>query len=249
MAMFPECAVAPDRLGEHNRRRRRSAFSAVLRSECRGLTNVYFPQLVGASTFDVNITRTNEAFKDPISLAVEGLPPGIKAEIAPVDDGPKALSRVAQRPGRSGGAGSSPFASSAPAEFQEQTRTVVLQNLTLRVTKPLVVSVAMAGPIVAGGGQQADVQLQRFGDEPQPVRLQVSDGPAGLSAPIFVTVPATQSSQNTVHGRRDRATGQIRQSGCGCYDDRQGAECHRQSKPATVEIQPKANSIAWRALL
>ena len=65
-----------------------------------------------------------------------------------------------------------------------------MQDITLRVTKPLVARVSMAGPIAAGGAQQADVQLQRFGDDPQPVRLQVSNGPMGLSAPIFVTVPA-----------------------------------------------------------
>ena len=90
-------------------------------------------------------------------------------------------------------------------KFQEQTRTVVLDNLKLRITKPLVVSVAMSGPIVAGGQQQAEVQLQRFGDEPQPVRLQVSDGPAGLCGTNFChDTQRRKSGENTVHGRPQR---------------------------------------------
>jgi hypothetical protein len=54
-------------------------------------SQLYFPQLVGTSNFEVNISRTNDAFKDAVSLIVEGLPPGITAEIAPVGDGLKAL--------------------------------------------------------------------------------------------------------------------------------------------------------------
>jgi hypothetical protein len=62
--------------------------------------------------------------------------------------------------------------------------------VTLHVVKPLVVSLTMTGPIVAGGAQQAEVKVERFGDDPQPVKLQFSDGPAGLAAPIFVTIPS-----------------------------------------------------------
>lgn len=48
----------------------------------------------------------------------------------------------------------------------------------------------MAGPVVAGRQQNAVVSLQRFDTNPQPVRLQFSGGPAGLLAPIAVTIPA-----------------------------------------------------------
>lgn len=150
--------------------------------------NLYFPQLVGESTFDVEITHINEAFKDPVSLVVDGLPKGIVAEITPVDDGSKA-----QRVKLAGPvdlvAGEYPIKIVGTGKFQEQTHAVVLDQLKLIVTKPLVVSVVMAGPIVAGGEQQAEVTVQRFGDDPQPVRVHVSDGPPGLLAPIAVTIP------------------------------------------------------------
>jgi hypothetical protein len=149
---------------------------------------LYFPQIVGASTFDVNLKRLNGAFKDAVSVAVQGLPAGIAAKVAPVGDGSKlvrvSLTGPANLPG-----GEFPIRIVGTGTFQEQSHKVVLDNLKLHITKPLVVSVAMAGPIVAGGHQQAEVKLQRFDDNPQPVRLRVSEGPEGLAAPISMLVP------------------------------------------------------------
>jgi hypothetical protein len=152
-------------------------------------TDVYFPQLVGASAFDVNITRTTGEFKDPVALSVEGLPQGVTASIAPVDDGSKAY-RVSLTGPADLAEGPFPIRIVGTGKFQEQSRTVTLENVTLHVVKPLVVSLTMTGPIVAGGAQQAEVKVERFGDDPQPVKLQFSDGPAGLAAPIFVTIPS-----------------------------------------------------------
>ena len=201
-------------------------------------TDIYFPQLVGASTFDINVTRTNEAFKEAVSIAIEGLPEGITAEVAPVEDGMKAY-RVSLKGPVDRAEGEFPIRIVGTGKFQEQSRTVPLEKLTLRITKPLVVSVAMAGPIVAGGEQQATVQLQRFGEEPQPVRLQVSDGPAELSAPIFVTVPADASRITIPFTAAATAT-------AGKFDNLvveasttvKGQNVTVQSQPATVEIQP-----------
>ncbi len=64
--------------------------------------------------------------------------------------------------------------------------------------------------------------MQRFGDEPQPVRLQVSDGPAGLAAPILSRSPATRVSAKSHSRRSRRGAGEVRQSDRGCFDDRQG---------------------------
>ena len=203
-------------------------------------SRVYFPQLVGASTFDVNINRTNEAFKDPISLVVEGLPAGIQAEIAPVDDGLKAY-RVSLKGPADLVEQEIPIRISGSAKFQEQARTVVLQDVKLQVSKPLVVTVAMSGPIVAGGGQQADVQLQRFGDDPQPVRLQVSDGPSGLSAPIFVTVPSDINQVKIPFTADAAATpGKFDNLIVVASTSVKGQNVSVRSQPATVEIQPKA---------
>jgi hypothetical protein len=201
-----------------------------------------FPQLVGASSFDVNIQRSNDAFKDPVTIAVEGLPPEIKATIAPVGDGLAAVRVSLQGPADLPEREAIPLRIVGTGRFQEQTRTVVVQNLALRVTKPLAVSITMAGPIAAGGGQQADVLLQRFGDEPQPVRLQISDGPAGLSAPIFVTVPA-DASQIKIPITADAAApaGKFNNLVVVATTVVKGQNVAITSKPAIVEVLPKAN--------
>jgi hypothetical protein len=201
-------------------------------------TDVYFPQLVGASTFDVNIARTSDAFKDPIALTVENLPQGVTASIAPVDDGSKAY-RVSLAGPADLADGTFPIRILGTAKFQEQIRTVTLENVTLHVTKPLVVSLSMMGPIVAGGRQDAQVHVQRFGDSPQPVRLQVSDGPAGLAAPIFVVIPG-ESSQVKIPftAVADAPAGKFENLVVVASTVVKGQNITVQSKPALVEIQP-----------
>ncbi|HEY3392178.1 MAG TPA: hypothetical protein VGK58_05700, partial [Lacipirellulaceae bacterium] len=201
-------------------------------------TDVYFPQIIGASTFDVNIARTNDAFKDPIALAVEGLPQAVAASIAPVDDGAKAYRVSLSGPGDLP-EGSFPIRIIGSARFQEQARTVTLQNVTLHVTKPLVVSLSMMGPIVAGGRQDAEVHVQRFGDAPQPVRLQVSDGPAGLAAHIFVVIPADVSQVKIPFtADADAPAGKFENLVVVASTAVNGQNITVPSKPAIIEIQP-----------
>ncbi len=199
---------------------------------------VYFPQLVGASSFDVNITRTNEAFKDAVSFAVEGLPAGITAKVEAVGDGLKAV-RVSLAGPVDVAEGEFPIRIVGIGTFQEQSRTVVLDNLKLRVTKPLVVSVAMSGPVVAGGQQQAEVKLQRFGDDPQPVRLQVSDGPEGLAAPIFFTIAKdADQAKIPITAAASASPGKFDSLVVVATTVVKGQNVSVHSKPASVEIQP-----------
>jgi hypothetical protein len=125
--------------------------------------------------------------------------------------------------------------------FQDQSRKVVLSNIKLRVAKPLGVSVAMSGPILAGGQQQADVKIQRFGDDPQPVRLQVSDGPAGLAAPIFVTIPQeADQAKIPIIADPSATPGKFENLIVVATTVVKGQNVTVQSRPAVVEIQPPA---------
>jgi hypothetical protein len=199
---------------------------------------IYFPQLVGASTFDIDVMRTSDAFKDPVSFVIKGLPTGVTAEVAPVEDGSKAY-RVTLTGPIDLAEQDVPIRIIGTGKFQEQTRTVVLPDLNLSVTKPLVVSVAMPGPIVAGGEQHAEVRVQRFGDEPLPIRLQVKDGPASLLAPIFVTVPGDANEAKIPLTAAASAP-------AGTFDNLivvatttvKGRNVAVASRPVTVEIQP-----------
>jgi hypothetical protein len=97
----------------------------------------------------------------------------------------------------------------------------------------------MSGPIIAGGQQPAEVRLQRFGDKPQPVRVQVSDGPEGLAAPIFILIPSDANEAKLPFSAAATAKP-------GKYDNLivvasttvAGQNVSVQSKPAPVEIQP-----------
>jgi hypothetical protein len=201
-------------------------------------SDLYFPQLVGASTFDVNVSRKNEAFKDAVNVVVEGLPAGITAKVTPVGDGLKAF-RVLLNGPTNLSEGEFPVRIVGTGTFQEQLRKVVLDNLKLHITKPLVVSVAMSGPVVVGKKQQAEVKLQRFGDDPQPVRLQVSDGPAGVAAPIFVVVAKDADRANIpISAEASAKAGKFDNLIVVATTVVKGQNVTVQSKPASVEIQP-----------
>lgn len=199
---------------------------------------VYFPQLVGASSYDIAINRINAAFKDPVAITIEGVPKEIAAKVEPVGDGLKAM-RISLTGPANMPEGEFPILITGTGVFQDQTKKVVLDQVKLRVTRPLVVSVAMEGPITAGKQQSANIHLQRFGTEPQPVRLQVSDGPPGLSAPIFVNIPADAAQIKlpfVAHAKA--APGKFQNLTVVATTTVKGQNITVASKPAPVEIQP-----------
>jgi hypothetical protein len=199
---------------------------------------VYFPQLVGEATFDVNIARTNDGFKEPVLLSITGLPKQITTEVKPVDDGSKAL-RVTLKGPVDLPEQELSFHVTGIGKFQEQTRTVAVENNKLIVTKPLVVSVALPAPIVAGEQQLATVRIQRFGNEPLPVELRVISAPDGLLAPISVNVPTEASELKLPLAASTTATpGKYENLILTASTTVQGQTITVESSPTIVEIQP-----------
>jgi hypothetical protein len=201
---------------------------------------IFFPQLVGACSFEVAINRTNVAFIDAVALTVEGLPPGVTAEVAPVQDGQKAMLVSLKGPVDLSAGSEFPVRIVGTGKFQEQIRVVALEQLTLRVVKPLVVSVAVAGPILVGGVQQAEIRVQRFGNEPHAVRVHFTDGPAGLAAPIAITIPSDANAATVpLHAAVDAAPGTFNTLIAEASTSVQGQEVSVRSKPASVDIHAK----------
>lgn len=196
-----------------------------------------FPQLVGASTFDINIKRINSAFKGAVNIVVESLPAGITAKVAPVGDGLKTL-RVSLTGPTNLPAGEFPIRIVGTGTFQEQFGKAILDDVKLHLTKPLVVSATMAGPIVAGGQQQAEVKLQRFGDDPRPVRLHVSEGPEGLAVPISILVPKAENlAKIPITATAGATPGKFENLIVVATTVVKGQNVTVQSEPASVEIQ------------
>jgi hypothetical protein len=200
---------------------------------------VYFPQIVGTSTYDVEVKRTTAAFKEDVAFAVEGLPEGITAEVAAVDDTKKSY-RVTLKGPVDFAAGAHPIKIIGTGKFKEQTRVVALADLTLQVIQPLVATVTVAGPLVAGGEQVAKVQLQRFGTEPQPVRIQIKDGPQGISAPIITQIAADASeAEIRLIAAADAPAGKFANLIVVASTAVQGQNISVESKPAAIELQAK----------
>jgi hypothetical protein len=71
------------------------------------------------------------------------------------------------------------------------------------------------------------------------VRLQVSDGPAGLSAPIFVTVPSDANQVKIPFtAAADAAPGKFDNLVVVASTTVKGQNVTVQSQPASIEIQP-----------
>jgi hypothetical protein len=198
---------------------------------------IYFPQLIGEASFEVNISRTNDNFKGPVSLIVEGLPAGITADAKLVDDGTKLL-RVTLKGPADLAEQELPIRITGWGKFQEQTRTVILESIKLAIVKPLVVSVVLPAPIVAGQEQPATVRLQRFGNEPQPVQLQVTSAPDGILAPISVSIPPeTNEVKLSLAAATTAAPGKFENLIITASTTVNGQTVTVESSPTTVEIQ------------
>ena len=120
------------------------------------------------------------------------MPPGVAAKIAPIEKGkPDATIELTGPAGLA--EGDYPFRVTGAATFQNQPKRVTLDNLVLRVVKPILVSVVPAGPLAAGYKQSVSIKLTRFGDVNGPVTFRCRPLPAGITMPPEVTVPEGQS--------------------------------------------------------
>jgi len=199
----------------------------------------YFPQIVGTASFDIGVKRTPEAFKDAVAFAVEGLPEGITAEVAAVEDGQKAY-RVTLKGPADFAEGTYPIKIVGTGKYQEQTRIVTLADVSLRVSKPLVASISLAGPLLVGGEQTAKIKLQRFGAESQTVRIQVVNGPAGVFAPIFIEIPGEASeAEIRLKAAANAPPGKFGNLAVVASTAVQGQNIRVESEPAVVEVQPQ----------
>lgn len=148
---------------------------------------VEFPQLIGSTTFEVKAERMNK-FEEAIALAVEGLPAGFSAEAKPIEKGQGAVAVTLTGPGTLA-EGTYRFRVRGNATFQNQPKQVVLNDLPLRVIKPLKVAGETAEPLTAGGKQTVKVRLTRFGEEKPAVAIAFENLPLGVSAPADLVIP------------------------------------------------------------
>lgn len=152
---------------------------------------VPFAQVAGAASFNIKATKSN-GFDDVISLAVDGLPPGVSATVTPIAKGqPQAVVQLAG-PG-SLAEGDYRFRVVGSASFQNQPKQVIVEGAVLRVVRPLEVAVAPAGPVKRGANQKVKLTVARTASAAGAVTLRLKNLPTGMNAPAEITLAEGQN--------------------------------------------------------
>jgi hypothetical protein len=74
------------------------------------------------------------------------------------------------------------------ANFQNQPKTVAVDDVVLRVVPPLELSVEFAGPVTTGTVVKAKIRATRHGEEKAPVAVAFRNLPLGLTAPSEIVI-------------------------------------------------------------
>jgi hypothetical protein len=194
---------------------------------------VRFPRLVGASTFTVKTERLN-GFEEGVALRLEGLPPGVTADVKPIEKGqgevvvtlagPALLSDAAYQLQLIG-----------DATFQNQPKRVTLANVPLQVVDPLAITGTLAAPLAPGATAALKLNVTRFGDA-SPVRISFTNLPAGVTAPAEVTIaPDQQEIEVPLTAAADAPTGKYEAATVIGQSDIKGQAVVTQS-PLTIDI-------------
>lgn len=141
---------------------------------------VLYPQGLGSATFLVKANKLN-GFDENIDLAIEGLPAGVSAAIAPLEKGKPEVGITLTGPAALAD-GDYTFCLRGSSVFQNQPRTLERQ-VVLRVAKPAAVTLDLPGPLPPGGTLRAKVRLARLPGVAGPARVALRGLPAGVNAP------------------------------------------------------------------
>ncbi|HEX5445524.1 MAG TPA: hypothetical protein VFW87_16985, partial [Pirellulales bacterium] len=147
---------------------------------------VPFAQVAGAASFNVKATKSN-GFNDVITLAVDGLPPGVTATVAPIAKGQPQATIQLTGPG-SLAEGDYRFRVIGSASFQNQPKQMIVDSAVLRVVRPFEVSIAPAGPVKRGANQKVKVTVARTAAAAGAVTLRLKNLPSGMNAPAEITL-------------------------------------------------------------
>ncbi|MGH7136576.1 MAG: hypothetical protein ACREHD_12610 [Pirellulales bacterium] len=151
---------------------------------------VLLPQVAAAATVTIKAAKSN-GFDDNITLAFDGLPPGVAAAAAPIPKGQPQVAIPLTGPSALA-EGDYKFRIIGSAVFQNQPKQVVLGDVVLRVVKPFDVSVAAAGPMTRGAAQKLKFSVARTAAA-GPVSIRLKHVPAGLNIPAEITIPEGQN--------------------------------------------------------
>ncbi len=158
---------------------------------------VFVAQGSGQVQLTLVLHRVNAEFKDPLLVAVDRLPAGVTPEVKRNGEGIREEYVVTLKTPADMAVGKHVFDLVGFGEFQGRGQAAV-SRVALEVVTPLTITAEPLGPIAQGGTQKVKVTLARFnagqGGDRQPVTLQWTKLPQGVTAAESTTVAADQDS-------------------------------------------------------
>jgi hypothetical protein len=146
-----------------------------------------FARVFPDATLKWPLQRTNAEFKDPITLNVQNLPEKFAQEVKLEGDQLSLkLTRAADNM-----AEPATIEVFAYGDFQLRGKYQKFQ-VPIRWIDPLIATAVAKGPFVPGQPQKLTIQVERNGDEPQPVTAKFKNLPPGVTGPESVSIAADQ---------------------------------------------------------
>lgn len=148
----------------------------------------FYPRGAAQGQFTMNLERKVADFKDPITLVIEGLPPGMASAVK-VD---KDQYQVTLTGGKDLPSASHAIRLIGYGELKGQGQ-VIVRELPLQVADPVTITLAPAGPLLAGQTQKIKVTVARRGSDPQPIVLKWKSLPPGVTGAESLTLAPDQA--------------------------------------------------------
>ncbi len=146
-----------------------------------------FARVFPDATLKWALTRTNAEFKDAITLIAQNLPEKFSQEVKVEGD------QLSLKLTRATDNLAEPELVNVLAigDFQQHGKMQQL-SIPIRWIDPLIVNATAKGPLVPGQSQKLAIQIERNGDDPQPITAKLKNLPKGITGPESVTVAADQ---------------------------------------------------------
>lgn len=120
---------------------------------------VFVPATTGQAVLTLQMNRLDAAYKDPLVVLPQSLPPGFTAEVKRNGNGPQETYEIALKGPANAPVGSHLLSYFAYGELTGRGQAVLSGDLVVRIGSPLEISAAPAGPLLAGQKQKVKLAL------------------------------------------------------------------------------------------
>lgn len=203
---------------------------------------VYLARGVGQAALTIALERTNKEFKDPLIVAVDGLPTDFSYAVKRNGDGEKETYDVTLSAPKDLPEGQHAIRVVSYGELKGRGQKTETPEIPIHVVTPLTVAVTPPEAIVAGQKQKVKVAVARFtdgkGDDNQPVAIKFTSLPPGVTAAGEAQIAADQNEiEIELTAAADAQAVKFEQLTAQAVTKFHGADVTVDSNPATIEVK------------